>query len=134
MFHNLSSLKLYGLNCHDWFMWHVVRLLFCRAPKLQTFAFEMEKHPHCSYFATSCRSEQPLDIPESLSSHLTTCHYKGFLGHKDEMELVRQILKAARVLKTMIIVVDNSLSSEEKDHDHKELREFPRSSQICQMH
>ncbi|KAL4653845.1 hypothetical protein ACB092_01G335100 [Castanea dentata] len=133
MFHNLSSLKLYGLNCHKWYMWHVVRLLFSRAPKLQTFAFERTKQPHCSYFAPSGRSEQPLDIPKSLSSHLTTCHYKGFLGRKDEMELVRQILKAARVLKTIIVIVDSSLGSEEKDRVQEELRVFPRSSQICQL-
>ena len=131
MFHNLSSLKLYGLNCHDWYTWHMVRLLFCRAPKLQTFAFEMKKHRHCSYFATSCRSEQPLDIPESLSSHLTTCHYKGFSGHS--MELVEQILKESKVLKTMKITFNSDLDSKEKLRIHEEIMKFPRTSQTCQI-
>ena len=40
---------------------------------------------------------KPLDVPECMSSHLTTIHYKGFSEY--EMELVEQILKEANVLK-----------------------------------
>nr|POF21634.1 putative fbd-associated f-box protein [Quercus suber] len=111
MFHNLFSLKFNGCL---YFEWHAIRFLFGRAPKLQILAFE--SCPEHSYGQPTPDSswEEPLDVPECLSSHLTTCHYKGFLGNKDEMQLVRQILKVARVLKTLKITVDGHLESEEK--------------------
>ncbi|XP_023891395.1 putative FBD-associated F-box protein At3g50710 [Quercus suber] len=111
MFHNLFSLKFNGCL---YFEWHAIRFLFGRAPKLQILAFE--SCPEHSYGQPTPDSswEEPLDVPECLSSHLTTCNYKGFLGDKDEMQLVRQILKVARVLKTLKITVDGHLESEEK--------------------
>ena len=111
MFHNLSSLKING-NPWLWskcYAWHAIYLLFSRATKLQVLVFEL--HPHClrSCYAPKDRLEEPLDVPECLSSHLTTCHYKTLLGKNFEMEIVRKILKAARVLKTMNITVESQL-------------------------
>ena len=64
---------------------------------------------------------------------ITTCHYEGFRGLNEEMKLVKQILKAASVLKTLTVVVDSHLGTKEKHHDLKRLREFPKSSQICKI-
>uniref|UniRef100_A0A2N9F7W4 F-box domain-containing protein n=1 Tax=Fagus sylvatica TaxID=28930 RepID=A0A2N9F7W4_FAGSY len=44
-----------------------------------------------------------LDVPKCLLSHLSAFHFKGFKGFNDELELVREILKWARVLKKMTI-------------------------------
>ena len=53
------------------------------------------------------------------------------------MQLVRQILKAARVLKTLKITVDGHLESEEKLCVGKALstivQKFPKSSQTCEI-
>ena len=69
-----------------------------------------------------------MDVPECLSSHLTTCHYKTLLGKNFEMEIVRKILKAARVLKTMNITVESHLSSKAKLRICQKLMKFRRSS------
>lgn len=49
------------------------------------------------------------------------------------MKLIRQILKAAMVLKTMKIVLDSRLYSKEKLQIHEKIRKFQRSSHICQI-
>ena len=49
------------------------------------------------------------------------------------MELVRQILKAAKVLKIMKITVSSYLILENKPHFRKELSKFYRDSQNCQF-
>ena len=77
--------------------------------------------------------EEPLDVPECLSSHLTTCDYKGFEGKEEEMELVRQILKAAKVLKSMKITVTSNLGLKLKLLIREKLGKFQRSSQNCEI-
>ena len=135
MFHNLSSLKINGNPwlCSKCYAWHAIYLLLSRAPKLQVLVFEL--HPHClrSCYAPKDQLEEPLDVPECLSSHLTTCHYKTLLGKNFEMEIVRKILKAARVLKTMNITVESHLSSKAKLRICQKLMKFRRSSKTCQI-
>ena len=131
-FHNLSTLTFYGQLQPDWNAWHAIRLLLCRAPKLQTLAFRLNHYADNGSIPDSCL-EELMDVPECLSSHLTTCHYKEFSGLMDEMQLVRHILKAARVLKTMTINVGTHLSSEEKLRICNQLMKFPISSQTCQI-
>ena len=92
-FYNLSSLKFFGGISPEWYAWDGVRLLLYRVPKLQILSFE-KAHLLGSNLRPK-RVDEPLDVPECLSSHLTTCHYKGFDEKEEEMELVRQILKAA---------------------------------------
>ena len=129
-FYNLSSLKLFGGSSSEWYAWHELCLLLFRAPKLQILSFE-KAHLLGSNLRPK-RLEEPLDVPECLSSHLTTCHYKGFDEKEEEMELVRQILKAAKVLKSMKITVNGYLDSK-KLCVCKELRKFQRSSQNCEI-
>ena len=77
--------------------------------------------------------EEPLNVPECMSSHLTTCLYKGFMGVENKMELIRQILKAARVLKTMKITSHSDLDQRNKHSVRKKLRKFQRSTRNCQI-
>ena len=134
IFHNLFSLKFNGCL---YFEWHAIRILLGRAPKLQILAFESYPEHSSGQPTPDSSWEEPLDVPEYLSLHLTTCHYKGFLGDKDEMQLVRQILKVARVLKTLKITVDGHLESEEKLCVREALstivQKFPKSSQTCEI-
>ncbi|XP_050262892.1 F-box/LRR-repeat protein At4g14103-like isoform X10 [Quercus robur] len=131
MFHNLSSLKFYGDLWAMWSPWNAVQLLLCRAPKLQTLTFELNYRCCIRSFSVDIPLKKPLDVPECLSSHLTTCHYKGFSGHA--MELVEQILKESKVLKTMKITFNSDIDSKEKLHIHEEIMKFPRTSQTCQI-
>ncbi|KAK4564978.1 hypothetical protein RGQ29_006855 [Quercus rubra] len=131
MFHNLSSLKFYGDLWAMWSPWNAVKLLLCRAPKLQTLAFELNYRCCIHSFSVDFPLKKPLDVPECLSSHLTTCHYKGFSGHA--MELVEQILKESKVLKTMKITFNSDLDSKEKLRIHEEIMKFSRTSQTCQI-
>ncbi|KAL4613964.1 hypothetical protein ACB092_07G020700, partial [Castanea dentata] len=131
MFHNLSSLKFYGDLWGMWSPWNAVKLLICRAPKLQTLTFELNYWCSIHSFSIDIPLKKPLDVPECLSSHLTTCHYKGFSRHP--MELVEQILKESKVLKTMKITFNSDIDSKEKLRIHEEIMKFPRTSQTCQI-
>ena len=118
-----SSMVCFGVT-RECYAWDAVRLLLCCVPKLQTLAFESIDHPMFGSLVLTSYLEEPLDIPECLSSHLITCHYKG---------LVRQILKAERVLKIIKIMAESHLSSKAKLCIHKELMKFSRSSRACQI-
>ena len=132
-FRNLSSLKFCGDIWHEWYAWHAVRLLLCRAPELQTLVFEHSFLLGSNLDNPNPCLEDPHDVPECMSSHVTTCLYKGFKGVENEMELVRQILKAARVLKTMKITSHSGLDPRNKPSVRKKLRKFQRSSRNCQI-
>ena len=61
-------------------------------------------------------------------SSLTSFYYRGFKGLNDEVELVKYILKEARVLKTATFQVS---SGESKESVLDKLSMFPRCSTIC---
>ena len=113
-FHNLSSLKFCGDIWFDWYAWHVVHLLLCQAPKLQILTFEHSILLGFNLYKPNPCLEEPLNVPECMSSHLTMCHYKGLRGTTKDMELIRKILEAARVLKTMKITLLNYLGSKRR--------------------
>ncbi len=73
-----------------------------------------------------------LDVPKCLLSRLSAFHFKGFKGFNDELELVREILQWARVLKKMTIS-SYPLDSEKKFCVLKELLMFPRQSVTCEI-
>ncbi|KAK4582260.1 hypothetical protein RGQ29_025438 [Quercus rubra] len=132
-FHYLSSLKFCGSIWFEWYAWHAVQLLLCQAPKLQTLIIDHSFLLGSNLNKPNPFLEEPLDVPECMSSHLTTCLYRGFGGYEIEMELVRQILKAARVLQTMKITVCSIPKLKNRPRFHKELSKFHRSSQNCQI-
>ncbi|XP_030954363.1 F-box/LRR-repeat protein At4g14103-like [Quercus lobata] len=133
MFDNLTSLTFEGNIWPSYYMWPAVHLLLCQAPKLQTLGFELTflgGHNGCP---PDHHLEKTHYVPECLSSHLTTCYYKGFSGHEVEMELVRQVLKEAYILKTMNITFESRLDSEIKLHACKKLRKLQRRYPTCQI-
>ncbi|KAF3963930.1 hypothetical protein CMV_011734 [Castanea mollissima] len=132
-FHYLSSLKFCGSIWFEWYAWHAVRLLLCQAPKLQKLNIEHSFLLGSNLNKPNPFLEEPLDVPECMSSHLTTCLYRGFGGYEIEMELVRQILRAARVLQTMKITICSIPKLKNRPRFHKGLSKFHRSSQNCQI-
>nr|POE61231.1 f-box/fbd/lrr-repeat protein [Quercus suber] len=97
------------------------------------FKLKIEDESYHSDFKRHYHLKEEFYVPECLSSHLTTFFYKGFSGHGIEMELVRYVLKEAKVLKTMKITVESNLGSKVKHRIHKKLMNFQRSSRTCQI-
>ncbi|XP_050267827.1 putative F-box/LRR-repeat protein At3g58920 isoform X3 [Quercus robur] len=135
VFHNLSFLKVKG-PC----MLHVLPHLLQVTPNLAVLVVEKEERNFFScekgesFTCDMILYEEPLQqvVRKCLSSCLTTLHYEGFEGLKNELKLVKHFLKRAKVLKTMKISSYN-LNSEEKLCVLKELLLFPRHSRSCQI-
>ena len=137
MFNNLTSLTFDGNIWPNHYMWPAVQLLLCQAPKVQTLGFELTFQGDYNGYQPDHRlencMEKTLYDPECLSSHLTTCYYKGFSGHEVEMELVTQVLEKAEVLKTMKITVESHLDPMRKLQIHEKVRKLQRRSCTCQI-
>uniref|UniRef100_A0A2N9HGH1 FBD domain-containing protein n=1 Tax=Fagus sylvatica TaxID=28930 RepID=A0A2N9HGH1_FAGSY len=131
MFHNLALLEFCVESC----MWHVLPLFLERAPKLEKLILDKEDRNFeepTERCPTSIEWMFYKDIPKCLSSHLTDFHFKGFKGLKNELELVRHILKWARFLEKMKVSSD-PLDSEKKIRVLKQLLMFPRLSMTCEI-
>ena len=135
MFNNLTSLTFGGCIRSCYYMWPAVRLLLCQAPKLQTLVFELRLSVYDNYPPENSLENflEEWLYAQCLSSHLTACYYKGFSGHEVEMELVRQVLKEAYILKTMKITFDSPRDSEIKLCARKKLRKLQRRYPTCQF-
>ena len=136
VFDNLTSLTFGGCIKSSYYMWPAVQLLLCQAPKLQTLVFELTLNVYNDSSPDNrleYRLEKWLYVPDCLSPHLTFCYYKGFSGHEVEMELVRQVLKEACILKTMKITFKSHLDSEIKLCARKKLRKLQRRYPTCQF-
>nr|XP_023884351.1 FBD-associated F-box protein At3g52670-like isoform X2 [Quercus suber] len=133
MFPKLAHLNFgYGHHC---LMENVLPLLLHRAPKLVVLIFDKKWSKCCGDEEKDCFSLEKMfceDIPECLSSHLRTFHFQGFHRIKDELELIRRILKCAGVLKTMS-VSSYPLTSQGKVYVLNELLKFPRLSSTCRI-
>ncbi|KAL0000872.1 hypothetical protein SO802_014653 [Lithocarpus litseifolius] len=133
MFHKLAYLNFeYGHHC---LMENVLLLLLHQAPKLAVLIFDKKWSKCCGDEEKDCFSLEKMfceDIPECLSSHLRTFHFQGFHRIKDELELIRRILKCAGVLKTMS-VSSYPLTSAGKVYVLNELLKFPRLSSTCRI-
>ena len=71
--------------------------------------------------------EEPQYDPDNLSS-LTSFYFRDFFGLNGEVELVKYVLKEARVLKTATFEVS---SGESKEGVLEKLSMFPRCSTTC---
>uniref|UniRef100_A0A2N9F7U0 F-box domain-containing protein n=1 Tax=Fagus sylvatica TaxID=28930 RepID=A0A2N9F7U0_FAGSY len=100
MFHNLTFLNFCVHSC----MWHVLPLFLQRVPNLEVLILD-KVMTNCPYEECSITLEWIYyeDVPKCVSLHLTAFHFKGFKGFIDELKVVEQILKWARVLKKMTI-------------------------------
>ncbi|GMY31877.1 FBD-associated F-box protein At3g52670-like isoform X1 [Fagus crenata] len=125
MFHNLTFLNFCVHSC----MWHVLPLFLQRVPNLEVMTNCPYDHEECSITLEWIYYE---DVPKCVSLHLTAFHFKGFKGFIDELKVVEQILKWARVLKKMTIS-SYPLDSEKKVCVLKELLMFPRQSATCKI-
>ena len=71
-------------------------------------------------------------VPQSLLSHLESFHLERCGWSSDELELVRDILRKARLLKKMTIT-SNLTDLEANPVLLKELLNFPRLSKTCKI-
>ncbi|GMY31887.1 FBD-associated F-box protein At3g52670-like isoform X1 [Fagus crenata] len=128
MFHNLTFLNFCVHSC----IWHVLPLFLERVPNLEVLILDkvMTNCPHppeeCSITLEWIYYEA---VPKCMSSHLTAFHFKGFIN---ELKVVGQILKWARVLKKMTISSEY-LDSEEEVRVLQELLMLPRQSATCKI-
>ena len=98
------------------------------APNLEEFVLAQPCPP---LFSNEQRNVRwPLDVPKCLSACLTTFHFEGFRWSKDELELIRYLLKSTRFLKK-ITITSKPPDSEEKFNLLKELLMFSRHSRNC---
>nr|POF04663.1 alanine aminotransferase 1, mitochondrial [Quercus suber] len=74
----------------------------------------------------SIETAEVLLLYVACSTTLALSGSKGFSGHEVEMELVRQVLKEANILKTMKITFESRLDSEIKLCARKKLRKLQR--------
>ncbi|GMY31890.1 FBD-associated F-box protein At3g52670-like isoform X1 [Fagus crenata] len=132
MFHNLTFLNFCVHSC----MRHVLPLFLERVPNLEVLILDKEMTTNCPYYHEECSITLEWiyyeDVPKCVSSHLTAFHFKGFKGFIDELKVVEQVLKWARVLKKMTIS-SYPLDSEKKVCVLKELLMFPRQSVTCKI-
>ncbi|XP_050247516.1 putative FBD-associated F-box protein At3g50710 [Quercus robur] len=118
-FQNLVELKFKVNGCS----WNVLQDLLQKAPNLETLVIT---NGYDSVESNLYWKEPQYD-PANLSS-LTSFYYRGFKGLKDEVELVKYVLKEARVLKTATFQVS---SGESKESVLEKLSMFPRCSTTC---
>jgi hypothetical protein len=129
MFYNLVSLSF-----HYCCKWHALPLVLEQTPNLEMLFF---KRISCGFHkersaSGNIRIDEPHAVPKCLSSQLTTFHFEGFGWAKDELEVVRYILKNARILKKLTIT--SSLpDSDVKLLLLKKLLRFPKCSSKCKI-
>uniref|UniRef100_A0A7N2MKF8 F-box domain-containing protein n=1 Tax=Quercus lobata TaxID=97700 RepID=A0A7N2MKF8_QUELO len=103
--------------------WNVLLDLLQKAPNLETLFITTDYE----IVGRNLHGKEPQYYPDNLSS-LTSFYFRDFLGEKDEVELVKYILKEARVLKTATIEVSSGRS---KESVLEKLSMFPRCSTTC---
>ncbi|KAL4619597.1 hypothetical protein ACB092_06G091200 [Castanea dentata] len=118
-FQNLVRLKFKVDGCN----WNVLRDLLQKAPNLETLVITKGY----DFVESNLYWKEPQYDPANLSS-LTSFYYRGFKGLNDEVELVKYVLKEARVLKTATFQVS---SGESKESVLEKLSMFPRCSTTC---
>ena len=125
-FHNLALMNLIVSSCNK----HDILGLLEGAPNLEEFVLAQPCPP---LFPDEQRNVRwPPDVPKCLSSCLTTFHFEEFRWSKDELELIRYLLKSTRFLKK-ITITSKPPDSEEKFNLLKELLMFSRHSRTCKI-
>lgn len=79
--------------------WHLLPLIFSRMPNLESFVFEVEEDTDLDCWW----ADEPLSLPDCLLPRVKTIEMRGFAGRKNEMKLIKFLLKNCEVLNTMII-------------------------------
>ncbi|KAL8032160.1 hypothetical protein ABFX02_13G077000 [Erythranthe guttata] len=76
---------------------------------------------------------EPQQVPKCLSSHLRTIRLVEIVGTKHEFEIVRYLLKNAKVLEMMEIVYPPFLESHEKIYVLEQISLLERRSEACEL-
>ncbi|KAL9145926.1 hypothetical protein ABFS82_13G077000 [Erythranthe guttata] len=76
---------------------------------------------------------EPPQVPKCLSSHLRTIRLVEIVGTKHEFEIVRYLLKNAKVLERMEIVYPPFLESHEKIYVLEQIDLLERRSEACEL-
>ncbi|KAL4626304.1 hypothetical protein ACB092_05G086600 [Castanea dentata] len=124
MFNNLRSLQLQVRCCQ----WHLLPNLLESAPNLVNLIINKEdaERPH------ELSWTEPLHVPKCLELRIRRISLLQFRSLEHEVELIKYILKNAKVLERMDIL--NGLSDlEESLHIFKIISELPRGSSACKL-
>ncbi|XP_059631951.1 F-box/LRR-repeat protein At4g14103-like [Cornus florida] len=128
-FHNLTRLEL---TVDGWKGWNLLPKLLASSPILEVLVF-VEGLIHLFNFQLGIfrfNWSPPEHVPNCLLLHLKAIEIKNFEGVADELNLVKYLLKNAKVLKKMSI---NCTFSTEDVNIQKKLLRFPRGSTSCQL-
>ncbi|KAH9673348.1 F-box/LRR-repeat protein [Citrus sinensis] len=79
--------------------WHLLPLIFSRMPNLESLVFEVDEDTDFDCWW----AEEPLSLPDCFLPHVKTIEMRGFAGRKNELKLIKFLLKNCEVLNTMII-------------------------------
>lgn len=137
--------------------WHLLPLIFSRMPNLESFVFEVDEVRMwwafswtvtqfffclwCLFFCNQDTdfdcwwAEEPLSLPDCLLPHVKTIEMRGFAGRKNELKLIKFLLKNCEVLNTMIIKFQKKRVQKMVLMEKlcKKLSVFRRVSKTCQI-
>ncbi|KAL7087281.1 hypothetical protein ACP275_13G058500 [Erythranthe tilingii] len=118
-FRNLTDLELKA-------DYHVLSKILENADNLEILIFTKCSHDSEGW------TEPPQQVPKCLLSHLRTIRLSYIGGEKYELEIIRYLLRNAKVLERMEIV-DADLCGNEKINMIQEISLFQRGSTTCQV-
>ncbi|KAH9736944.1 F-box/LRR-repeat protein [Citrus sinensis] len=111
--------------------WHLLPLIFSRMPNLESFVFEVDEDTDFDCWW----AEEPLSLPDCLLPHVKRIEMRGFAGRKNELKLIKFLLKNCEVLNTMIIKFQKKRVQKMVLMEKlcKKLSVFRRVSKTCQI-
>lgn len=108
------------------FGWRLLPIILSSLPNLEEFVFEKKLSCHFEEFGWI---EQP-NIPLCLLLHVKKIEIKKFEGQKDELGLVKYLLKNCKVLNKVIIRCKETAS---KENLCQKLDKLQRGSMTCEV-
>ncbi|KAJ4706766.1 FBD-associated F-box protein [Melia azedarach] len=120
-FPNLTCLEVEVLG-----RWELLFVLLSRAPNLESLIADI---------GFDCNWTKPHFVPDCLLSHLKTIKIRGIKGEKNQLKLIKYLLKNGEVLDTLIICLQRAFPQKMglKDKLYQELLIFERGSKTCKV-
>ncbi|KAK9706672.1 hypothetical protein RND81_07G143600 [Saponaria officinalis] len=136
-FHSLSRLHL-GSCTND--SWKYVTSLLDKSPRLETVIFDPGFHccqcngrrfsGHC-YYVHDHDSPRPSDVLVPFSCHAKVIEINDFCEHTGSLSLMGHLLRNARVLKKLIVLITCNFNLEVEMKISNDLLMLPRASTDC---
>ncbi|RDX63751.1 putative FBD-associated F-box protein, partial [Mucuna pruriens] len=124
-FYNLVHLKLCLSTTDSYFL---TQLLLAKCPRLEILDIDKV----CE--ESERRWTQPTKpVPSCVISHLIVFKFREYSGSKDELKLIKYILKNAKVLKTVTIQMANWLKPKKASRDMSKLHALLSASKYCHL-